>query len=250
MNTNLAHNFSWRHAALVFLMLFPLVLLLTLDPIPQDVTYHHFVDTGDFLGIPNFFDVISSLAFLLVGAAGIAFCLKNHAGPSHRAWLVLFVGVSLVSFGSGYYHWNPSNETLVWDRLPMSIGFMGLLTALLSEYINNRLSSLLIPLIILGISSVLYWHYFDDLRLYAWVQFFPLLMIPFLMTLFRSRFTHQWLLFFAFVLYAVAKGSEAYDMAVFQMTREVVSGHTIKHLLAAASCYMILIMLQRRKPKV
>ncbi|MEW8693186.1 MAG: ceramidase domain-containing protein [Candidatus Thiodiazotropha endolucinida] len=250
MHTNLSHKFSWRHAVLAFLLLFPLIPLLIIDPIPQDVAYHHFVDTGRFLGVPNFFDVISNLTFLLVGAVGIAFCLKNHTGPGHSAWLVLFIGVSLVSFGSIYYHWSPSNETLVWDRIPMSVGFMGLLTALLIEYVHSRLSCLLIPLVIVGIGSVLYGYFFEDLRLYVWVQFIPLLTLPFFMTLFSSRFTHQGLLFSALLLYALAKGAEAYDVAVFQMTGEVVSGHTVKHLLAAASCYTILVMLQRRKPKV
>ncbi|WP_369161486.1 ceramidase domain-containing protein [Candidatus Thiodiazotropha sp. LNASS1] len=250
MSTNLSHEFSWRHTVLVCLLLFSLVLLLIIDPIPQDVAYHHFVDTGRIFGIPNFFDVISNLAFLLVGAVGIAFCLKNHTGPGHSAWLVLFAGVSLVSVGSIYYHWSPSNETLVWDRLPMSVGFMGFLTALLSEYVDRRLSCLLIPLVIIGIGSVLYGYFFEDLRLYVWVQFFPLLTLPFFMALFSSRFTHQGLLFFALVLYTLAKGAEAYDVTVFQMTGEVVSGHTVKHLLAAASCYTILIMLQRRILKV
>ncbi|MEW8292871.1 MAG: ceramidase domain-containing protein [Candidatus Thiodiazotropha endolucinida] len=250
MSTNPSHDFTWRHAVLVFLLLFPLVLLLMFEPIPQDVAYHHFVDTGRFLGVPNFFDVISNLAFLLVGAVGIAFCLKNDTGPSHSAWLVLFIGVSLVSVGSIYYHWNPSNETLVWDRLPMSIGFMGFLAALLSEYVDRRLSCLLIPLVIMGIGSVLYGYFFDDLRLYVWVQFIPLLTLPFFLALFSSRFTHQGLLVYALVLYALAKGAEAYDATVFQMTGEAVSGHTVKHLLAAASCYIILIMLQRRKLKL
>ncbi|MES9815190.1 MAG: ceramidase domain-containing protein [Candidatus Thiodiazotropha sp.] len=250
MSTNPSHDFTWRHAVLAFLLLFPLVLLLMFEPIPQDATYHHFVETGRFLGIPNFFDVISNLAFLLVGTVGIAFCLKHHTGPGHRAWLVLFIGVSLVSVGSFYYHWSPSNETLVWDRLPMSIGFMGFLAALLSEYVDRRLSTLLVPLIIIGIGSVLYGHYFEDLRLYVWVQFIPLLTLPFFMVLFKSRFTHQGLLLSALVLYAFAKGAEAYDAAVFQMTGEAVSGHTVKHLLAAASCYTVLIMLQRRKLKV
>ena len=249
MRTILSDNFSWRHAVLVFLLLSPLASLLMIDPIPQDAAYHRFVDSGRFLGVPNFFDVISNLAFLLVGALGIAFCLKNHTGPGHSAWLVLFVGVSLVSFGSIYYHWSPSNESLVWDRIPMSVGFMGLLTALLIEYVHSRLSCLLIPLVIVGIGSVLYGYYFEDLRLYAWVQFFPLLALPFLMVLFKSRFTHQGLLFSALVLYALAKGAEAYDVAVFQMTGEIVSGHTVKHLLAAASTYTILLMLQRRKLK-
>ncbi|MES9924521.1 MAG: ceramidase domain-containing protein [Candidatus Thiodiazotropha endolucinida] len=250
MRTNLSHDFNWRHTVLAFLLLFPLVLLLMFEPIPQDVAYHHFIDTDRFLGVPNFFDVISNLAFLLVGAVGIAFCLKNHTGPSHSAWLVLFIGVSLVSVGSIYYHWSPSNETLVWDRLPMSIGFMGFLAALLSEYVDRRLSCLLIPLVIVGIGSVLYGYFFEDLRLYVWVQFIPLLALPFFLALFSSRFTHQGLLFFALALYALAKGAEVYDIAVFQMTGEAISGHTVKHLLAAASCYTILVMLQRRKLKV
>ncbi|MEW7996138.1 MAG: hypothetical protein AB2825_17070, partial [Candidatus Thiodiazotropha endolucinida] len=170
--------------------------------------------------------------------------------PSHSAWLVLFIGVSLVSVGSIYYHWSPSNETLVWDRLPMSIGFMGFLAALLSEYVDRRLSCLLIPLVLVGIGSVLYGYLFEDLRLYVWVQFIPLLTLPFFLVLFSSRFTHQGLLFVALVLYALAKGAEVYDIAVFQMTGEAISGHTVKHLLAAASCYTILMMLQRRKLKL
>jgi len=225
-------------------------LLLKLDPIPQDVTYHNFVDNRRIFGVPNFFDVISNLPFLLIGAVGFLYCLKSNLGSSHSSWLVLFVGVSLVSLGSAYYHWSPSNETLFWDRLPMSVGFMGLLTALLTEYVNSRLSGLLLPLIITGISSVLYWHFFDDLRLYVWVQFIPLLTLPFVMALFRSRHTHQWLLLSALVWYSLAKGAEVYDSAVFHITGEVVSGHTVKHLLAAAGCYSILVMLQRRKLKI
>lgn len=250
MTTNLSYKFSWRHALLVFFVLFPLVLLLQLDPIHQDGTYHNFVDTRLILSIPKFFDVISNLPFLFVGAFGIAFCLKNNLGSSRSAWLVLFVGLSLMSFGSAYYHLSPNNETLVWDRLAMSVVFMGLLTALLTEYVSSRLSSLLIPLIIMGISSVLYWHFFDDLRLYVWVQFFPLLTLPFVIALFRSRYTHQWLLLSALVWYALAKGAEMYDKAVFQITGEVVSGHTVKHFLAAVGCYSILVMLQRRKLKI
>ncbi|MBW9259040.1 MAG: hypothetical protein K1566_01515 [Candidatus Thiodiazotropha sp. (ex. Lucinisca nassula)] len=248
MNSNLSQRFNWRHTVLVSLLLFPLVLLLLIDPIPQDEAYHRFSDTGSFLGIPNFLDVLSNLAFLLVGTLGIAFCLKNHTGPGHSGWLVMFVGISLVSFGSIHYHWNPNNQTLVWDRFPMSVGFMGLLTALLSEYVNRRFSCLLIPLVFVGISSVLYGYFFEDLRLYVWVQFIPLLTLPFFMVLFRNGYTHQGMLIVALLLYALAKAAEAYDTAVFQMTGEIVSGHTVKHLLAAAGCYTVLVMLQRRKP--
>ncbi len=241
--------FTWRHAVLTCLILLPLVLLMTLEPIPQDPAFHNFVDTRNYLTVANFFDVMSNLAFLGIGTFGFVFCLQNNPGPARSAWLFVFTGVILVSFGSAYYHLSPSNETLVWDRLAMSIGFMGLLSALLTEYVNNRLSILLVPLTVLGISSVIYWHFFDDLRLYVWVQFMPLLTILFVTALFRSQHTHQWLLLAVFGWYVLAKAAEFYDMAVFQLSGEVMSGHTLKHLLAAIGCYSILLMLQKRELK-
>ena len=69
------------------------------------------------------------------------------------------------------------------------------------------------------------------------------------MALFRSRRTHQWLLLAVLVWYLLAKVSEVYDLSVFRITGEMVSGHTVKHILAAAGCYSILVMLQRRKLK-
>ena len=249
MNTDPTFEFTWRHAILTFLILFPLLLLMMLEPIPQDPAFHNFVDTRNFLTVANFFDVMSNLAFLGIGTFGFVFCLNNNPGPARSAWLFVFSGVILVSFGSAYYHLSPTDETLVWDRLAMSIGFMGLLSALLTEYVEARLSILLAPLVVVGISSVVYWHFFDDLRLYAWVQFMPLLTILFVTALFRGQHTHQWLLLSVFGWYALAKLAEFYDMAVFQITGEFISGHTLKHLLAAIGCYSILLMLQKRKLK-
>ncbi len=248
---HLIPNINRRYLILMLLALIPLFWMLSQDPIPQDDAYHNFVDARGFFGMPHFFDVVSNLPFLIVGLLGVGFCLRNDIGPMRSAWIVLFVGISLVSFGSAYYHWAPRNATLVWDRLPMTIGFMGLLAALLGEYVSRRLGAgLLIPLVLVGIGSVLYWRWFGDLRPYVWVQFTPLLILPFLMMLFSSRYTHQWLLLVALLWYALAKVAELYDAVVFQGTGSAVSGHTIKHLLAAAGCYSILVMLQKRVLKV
>lgn len=241
---------TWRHAVLGGVALVPLAVLMALDPIAQDVAYHGFADTRRLFGIPNFFDVVSNLPFLLVGAAGVSFCLRHDCGPVRGAWVVLFAGIGLVGFGSAYYHWSPGNGPLVWDRLPMTVGFMGLLAALLGEYVSRRLGArLLLPLIVAGIGSVLYWHWTADLRPYLWVQFAPLLMLPCILALFRSRYTHGWFLLVAFVLYGLAKVAEGYDAAVFGATGGLVSGHTVKHLLAAAGCYSLLLMLKRRRRK-
>ncbi len=224
-----------------------LVAMMLQQPFGQNPSYHNFADRRAFFGIPNFLDVASNFAFLIVGIAGVRICLRNRLGNLRNAWIVLFAGVTLVSVGSACYHLYPNNQTLVWDRLPMTIGFMGLFVALLGEYISERLGVFLVPAILLGLSSVLYWHWSDDLRFYIWVQLIPLLTIPFVMILYRAGYSHQWLLLLALGWYALAKISEVADGEIFRLSQGIVSGHTIKHLLSALGCLSIFLMLQRRK---
>src|ERR1700744_240251 len=168
-----------------------IISLFAFQPIAQPTSYHKFADTRTFCGIPNFGNVISNLPFIFVGIIGLAsmgkrvFAFKNprNVGP-------LFIGVILTGFGSAYYHWNPNNDTIVWDRIPMTIVFMSLLSVVVAELINVRLGfALLIPLVGIGVGSVIWWHYTEtigrgDLRLYFLVQFYPMLVIPLLMWLF------------------------------------------------------------------
>lgn len=238
---------AWRHAVLVLLVFGSLFWMLSLAPIAQDSGYHSFADTRKLFGIPNFFDVVTNLPFLLVGLLGVRFCLQAKPDPVRAAWVVLFAGIGLVSVGSAYYHWHPGDAALVWDRLPMTIGFMGLLAALLGEYVDKRLATLmLIPAVGLGLASVFYWHWTDDLRPYLWIQLIPLLTIPAVMLLYRNGYSHQWLLLVALGWYVLAKAAEFHDSGVFHMTQELISGHSIKHLLAGAGCYSILLMLLKR----
>lgn len=238
----------WRYALLLFITLASLALVFSMAPFGQDPGYHDFGDRRAYFGIPNFFDVVSNLPFLLVGLAGIYLCIKINSPFFRVAWLVFFAGVTLVSAGSGYYHLNTTNETLVWDRLPMTIALMGLLAALLAEYVNAWFGRLiLLPTVLMGLSSVLYWHWYDDLRFYVWIQFFPLLIIPFLMWLFQPGYTRQWLLAAALACYVLAKLFEACDHEVFTYTHGLLSGHSIKHLLAALGCLSVLAMLSTRE---
>src|SRR6185295_8964248 len=108
------------------------------------------------------------------------------------AWAVFFAGTVLVAFGSAYYHWRPDDAALLWDRLPMTIAFMALFVALLSEHIDERLDrKLLVPAIAIGIASLVWWRYAHDLRLYAWVQFAPLIAIVYLFFAYSARYTHR-----------------------------------------------------------
>ena len=236
------------------------VVALFVPPIPQDPGYHNFADRRPLLGIPNFGDVVSNIPFFLVGALGIAFILRRPDDASGETdslrWPIFmyFAGVALVAFGSAYYHYAPSNETLFWDRLPMSIAFMALSSAFVVDRIQVKVGLVLLPfLVILGIFSVIYWHLTEqtgqgDLRLYAVVQFFPMLAIPLICILFSPRRLDARYLVAMVGLYGLAKIFEYFDHGIFDHFGRIVSGHTLKHLAAAGAAYMALPMLRRPVP--
>jgi hypothetical protein len=237
---------NWRHVCLLSLAFGSLAILWSRPPIVQDLRYHDFADRGTWFGLPNFLNVISNLPFLIAGVAGLKFCRKRKE-EMNLAWAVFFLGVGLVSFGSGWYHLRPDNASLVWDRLPMTIGFMAMTSALLGEYVSGRIGRwVLLPALLVGFWSVAHWQRFDDLRFYAWVQFAPLLVLPAMMALFPSRYSHRGLLWLAMGFYALAKVLEACDGAIFRLTGGIIGGHPLKHLASAAACWTILEMLKRR----
>jgi len=222
--------------------------LLFIPPIPQDPAYHQFADLKTVWGIPNFLDVVTSLSFVAVGLLGLVSGRIHQLTVAPWAWRTLFGAVALVGLGSAYYHWAPSHWTLVWDRLPMAVGFMALFVALLSENVNPKLESiLLVPMCLLAIFSVVYWHFTDDLRFYIWVQGSPLLGILILFLLVRGRYTHQAYLMAALGLYILAKVAEVEDQSIYAMTQQNFSGHSLKHLLSAWAVFLIYRMLNRRR---
>ncbi len=239
----------WKHLLVLSLVAGSLLILVLQMPIPQDTAYHQFADTRIIFGIPNFQNVISNLPFILVGLAGVRFCFRQAHFDTRPAWLLFFSGISLVGIGSIYYHLDPSSNTLLWDRLPMAMGFMALFAGFLGELIDAKLTRyLLLPMTIVGFSSVMIWHLFDDLRFYVWVQFMPMLVIPVMLLLYRKRYSHAYLLVLALLIYLLAKVLEVFDMEIFSHLHIAVGGHAMKHILAAAGGGVLLLMLSVRKP--
>lgn len=239
----------WRELILIGLIVLSLALLMFLEPIKQDLSYHDFADRRTFFGIPNFFDVMTNLLFAVAGVMGLAWVHTHKPKIAPRSWLVFFIGVTVVGPGSAYYHWSPDNATLVWDRLPMTAGFMGLFVGLLSEYVNTRIERyLLIPAVIFGLATVIYWHFFDDLRLYFWTQFATLVIISLIVIIYQKRYTNQRYLVYAFALYGLAKLVEICDTQVFVLSGSLLSGHSLKHILAALATFSIYLMLRKRTP--
>jgi hypothetical protein len=228
-----------------------LVAALLVDPISQDLAYHNFADGRRFLGIPNALNVASNFFFLVVGLLGLRTLRHSEKQPSYAAWVVFFSGVLFVSFGSGYYHISPNNSSLVWDRLPMTVGFMGLFVALVTDFGESKLGA--VPLVLfalIGVGSVAYWSYTDDLRIYAWVQFMPLGVILLLLCFGKSRYTHSALLALSLACYMTAKLVEYLDVTIFQLTGSIVGGHTLKHLAASIGCYILVVFLQKRQVQI
>ena len=240
---------SPKELALVFLVLAPLcVLFAAVPPIAQDAAYHVLADTRSWLGIPSFANVASNVAFLIVGFLGLKLCAGRGVSGAGRSWTVFFFGVVLVALGSAYYHWAPANETLAWDRLPMTIAFTALFSALVAEHVRPEIErALLRGALLTGIAAVGWWHYTGDLRLYAWVQFAPLLALGFIAVAFSARYSHRGWLLVGLALYALAKVAEHMDASIFAATSGFVSGHTLKHLIAALAPLCVYIMLRDRR---
>lgn len=234
-----------------------LVVAWCVPPVPQDPAYHRFADARPFLGVPNALNVLSNVPFLLAGGAGLWLVLGGAGraafvdGRERWPWAVFFAGLGLTGFGSAWYHLDPGNVRLVWDRLPMTVAFMGLFAAMIGERIGTRAGlALLGPLLVAGAGSVLWWYAGEqqgrgDLRAYGLVQFFPMLAIPLLAWLFPARYTHGGYWGLAVLIYAVAKALELADAHVLALGG-VVSGHALKHLGAALAGGVFCRMLARR----
>jgi hypothetical protein len=228
-----------------------------ISPIAQDSAYHQFADRRALFGIPNFGDTASNIGFLIVGALGLAFVLGKRGramfdAPGERwPYLIFFVGGGLVSLGSTYYHVNPTTETLFWDRLPMTLAFMALFSAFITDRIHARVGVVvMLPLLIaIGFGAVVYWHVteaagYGDLRPYGLVQFYPMLAIPLVCLLFPGRRTTGKHVFYMAVWYSLAKICEHFDGEIFAFLSKTVSGHTLKHVFAAIATCMVLAMLR------
>jgi hypothetical protein len=256
--------FEVRVLGFVGLGIVALGFVFCLPPIPQDPSYHAFADDRTMLGVSNFLNVASNLPFLVVGVLGLGLLLRHDVvrpdGPimdRAESWqlLVLFTGVLLTGFGSSYYHIAPDNDRLVWDRLPMTVAFMGFFASMIGDRISVRAGAwLLWPLVWLGIASVIQWHAGEqrdagDLRLYGFVQFYPLVTIPLLIWLFSPRYTRGGDVFVALGWYLLAKVLEigSVDHVIYSVGG-LVSGHTLKHLAAALGAYWIFLMVKYRRP--
>jgi hypothetical protein len=248
---------QWRGWLIGAISIVFLLAALLVPPMPQPLSYHAFADCRTFFGVVNFFNVVSNLPFLVGGALGLRVIWSGRAtfiDPREQLpYLVFFLGALLTCFGSAYYHAAPDNARLVWDRLPMTLGFAGLVSATIAERVDQKHGrQMLWPLLLLGVFTVVYW-YGTELRgagniiPYAAYQAWSVLFIVLLLLAYPARrYTHGALLGWAAAWYGLAKVFETFDLQIYRMLGGTLSGHTIKHVLASFAVFAIVRQLRVR----
>lgn len=228
-----------------------------LPRIPQPQQYHQFADRHVCFGITGCFDTSTNALFVLAGLIGLRFLFSaagRYAFIDPREALpyrLFFLAAILVGLGSGYYHLAPDNSRLVWDRAAISLALMSLFAAILCERVSLTAGLRLLPLLfIAGLGSVGYWgwsetHNIGDLRAYGVIQFYPLLLIPLLLWLYPPRYSGDRDILAVIGLYLLALLCDLMDHQIAALTG-VVSGHTVKHVIAALAMYCVVVRLRRR----
>jgi hypothetical protein len=245
----------WRHLTraeqiCVGALLLTFVVWAVLPAIPQDPSYHLFADQRRWLGIPHAMDVLSNAAFVLVGLYGIArlahrdrarFSTATEAG---LGWLAL--GLVCTGVGSAWYHLDPDDATLAWDRVSMTLVFTGVLGIAVAQRIGENLARVALAVLFeLGVASVVYWRMSGDLSLYVTLQFGGVAALLLLLLLTRrgdDPFPWWWVV----AWYGLAKLAEAADHVIWQVTDGFLAGHMLKHLAAAVAGAVALSPLRAR----
>ena len=235
------------HGYLVISLAATLLVMGWMPALPQDPAYHQFADTRTLFGLPNAVNVLTNLPFILVGGNGLWRLRRRPGSPLCACYALLFGGMCLTGLGSAYYHWQPDNHGLLWDRLPLAVTLSAYLALLLGHHLSLHLGRhLLWPLVLAGLGAVLYWYGGElagrgDLRPYLLIQGLPLLLTP-LLLIGTPNLSLRGPFVAIFGCYLAAKGCELADSWLYEQLT-VLSGHSLKHLAAALGGWWLVVLL-------
>lgn len=234
-----------REALLLLAVLALAVLAALAPPLAQPDYYTHFADPRPWLGIPNAADVLSNLLFVVAGVLGLrvlARLPRAALGLAQRRLAALFfAGLLLTALASGWFHWQPDSAGLAADRLGMTVAFAGVLGLGVAGYVSARAGGLFaLALLLGGPLTVAVWATSGNLLPWALLQGGGMVLLVVLAVLRPppGALAVRWGLLIA--IYALAKGLELADQTVFALSGQLVSGHSLKHLLSALAAWPVI----------
>ncbi len=241
----LRQNLSRAEAGLLLGVAALLALALFGPMLPASAHQHTLADQRALWGIPCALDVLSNLPFAIAGLWGLVALRRVAPGmldaPSRALASLFFAGLVCTAAGSALYHWQPQDAGLLWDRLGMVLPFAGLLGLAGASRVSARAGAAAAGTVLLaGPLAVLWWSHSGNLLPWAVVQLGGMLVVLALACLPRRDGALALHLGAVMALYALAKLFEAADHAVFEATGQAVSGHSLKHVLAAAAAWPVL----------
>lgn len=254
----LSRREAWLAAGALFLLLAGLLAPQMALPASGG---HAFSDIRPWLGLPNAIDVLSNLPFLVLGLLGVYRLHRLEHGHDHRhppgavhvelpgaaldcAWL-FFAGLVLVSAGSAFYHLQPDDLLrLTGDRAAMAVAFAGIVGLAVSDRVSQRAAWPAACIALAGgLLAVAVFHESGNVTPWAVVQFGGMalvLVLAGLRPVASGARAMPLKLGWIIAAYALAKVLELADGAVFELSRQLVSGHSLKHVVAALAALPVL----------
>jgi hypothetical protein len=242
-------NLSKLETGLLLACLGLLALALFGPSVAQPAGHHGFADTRTLWGLPFAMDVLSNLPFALAGIAGGWYLIAlppRSTGNVQRAMAALFfAGLILTAGASSWYHWQPDDAGLAIDRAGMAVAFAGLLGLAAAGRISDRAGAALgLAVLLLAPLAVKAWASTGNVLPWAALQFGGMALVVWFAAL-RARPTGldiRWGL--VILAYAIAKALELGDHPVYEFTGHLVSGHTLKHVVASLAAWPVIMAIR------
>lgn len=235
-----------NHEMMLIAAVLGLLALAALGPfITQPAHQHAFADQRIWQGIPYAMDVLSNLSFALWGLAGAfgLFSLLKRTKPNteHALAGLFYTGLVLTAAASSWYHLQPDDAGLGVDRLGMVIAFAGLLGLAVAGRISHRAgAAIAAAVLLLGPISVWFWLVSGNVLPWLVIQFGGMALILWMALTqpLLGALAVRWGAVIA--VYAIAKLLEVADHQVYELTSHVISGHSLKHLVASFAAWPVL----------
>lgn len=217
--------------------------------VAQYAHYHAFADQRAWWGVPHAMDVLSNMPFAVAGAWGLVQLWRYRLARSVQRDLsaLFFLGLVVTALCSSAYHWQPGDDGLVFDRLGMVVAFAGLLGLAVADRVSGRAGvTTMAVVLVCGPSAVGVWALSGNLLSWAVLQGGGMLLVVVLAMC--RPVSGAWGLPLGAVvaLYALAKLLELGDHSVFAWTAGWVSGHSLKHVVAAMVAWPVLACVARQ----